>query len=74
MQLVQPKQRKLIGPICAAAITVYAVAFEASEAGLAQPKSFDGFYKGSLECEQLTGGGGPSRDTGSPGRDLRCAF
>jgi hypothetical protein len=61
MQLVQPKQRKLIRPVCAAALTVYAVAIGASKAGLAQTNTFDGFYKGSLECGELTAGVGPSR-------------
>ncbi len=61
MQLVPPKQRKLIRLVCAATISASAVAIGASKVVLAQPKTFDGFYKGSLECEQMTAGGGASR-------------
>ena len=38
--------------LCWAVITLPVIAIGASTAGLSQPKSFDGAYKGSLECEQ----------------------
>jgi hypothetical protein len=52
MPFVRPKQRELIRPVCLAAIALLVVAMGASTAGRAQPKTFDGDYKGSLECEQ----------------------
>jgi len=51
MSFVQPKERELLC-LCPAVITLLIVAIGASTAGLSQPKSFDGAYKGSLECEQ----------------------
>jgi len=51
MRFVQPKQRELIRPVHLAAIAMLVVAI-ATTAGLSQPKSFDGAYKGSLECKQ----------------------
>jgi len=38
--------------LCWAVITLPVIAIGASTSGLSQPKSFDGAYKGSLECEQ----------------------
>jgi hypothetical protein len=38
--------------LCVAVITLPVVAIGASTVGRAQPKSFDGAYKGTLECEQ----------------------
>jgi hypothetical protein len=41
-----------IRPLCPAVITLPVIAIGASTAGLSQPTSFDGAYKGSLECKQ----------------------
>lgn len=41
-----------IRPLCLAVITLPVIAIGASTAGRAQPKSFDGAYKGSLERKQ----------------------
>jgi hypothetical protein len=38
--------------LCLAVSTLPVIAIGASTAGRAQPKSFDGAYKGTLECEQ----------------------
>jgi hypothetical protein len=50
MPFVQPKRQL-------AALTLLVVAM-GTTAGLSQPKSFDGAYKGSLECERTTDGVG----------------
>jgi hypothetical protein len=55
-----PKQHELIRLLWPVAVTLPIIAIAAS-AGRAQPKSFDGAYKGSLECEQLTAGIGVFR-------------
>ena len=43
------------------ATAVLLTAIGASSAGLAQQQSFDGAYKGSLECRQMPEGIGPLR-------------
>src|SRR5262245_26524292 len=49
---VQPMQQPFIRLLCLAVSTLSVVVIGASTVGRAQPKSFDGAYKGSLECEQ----------------------
>jgi len=41
-----------IRSVCLAAITLPVIAIGASTVGLSQATSFDGGYKGTLECEQ----------------------
>lgn len=48
---VYAQPQEFIRPVWPAALTLLVVA-TGTTAGLSQPKSFDGAYKGSLECEQ----------------------